>query len=102
MWDALSPLFFQKLDADWSSDVVAVDTSPWGLGAVRATAPPSSVADVRRICERWRFGGKNRRLPPRLSALAAAEASDLQQAAASFAARLAVDSDTLQSPGPRM
>ena len=33
-WDGVAPLLWRDLRSQWSEDVVCVDASPWGLGAV--------------------------------------------------------------------
>ena len=54
MWDGLAPLLWTRFDAPISTDVVMVDASDWGLGAVRAQAPAAQVAETIAFSERWR------------------------------------------------
>ena len=58
LWDALAPLLWTALDPEFSEDVVAVDASLWGLGAVRAQASSVVVEAASNECERWRFRGR--------------------------------------------
>eukprot|EP00959_Pyramimonas_sp_CCMP1952_P475201 9504058-Pyramimonas_sp.AAC.3 len=63
--DGLAPLLWRDLRAGLSTDVGAVDASPWCLGACQATWSASAVSYVGRFCERRRFGRAERPLPRR-------------------------------------
>ena len=54
-WEALSPLIVQDLCSSWSTDLIAVDASEWGLGAVMREAKLEEVRALGRFNERWRF-----------------------------------------------
>ena len=54
-WEFLSPLIVQDLGSSWSTDLIAVDASEWGLGAVMREAKIEEVCSLGRFNERWRF-----------------------------------------------
>jgi hypothetical protein len=55
IFDGLIPLLWRKLDAEWSSQVLCVDASTWGLGAVVAEVEPDQVREAGQYSERWRY-----------------------------------------------
>ena len=63
LWDSLAPLLWLDSTSPPSPDVVMVDASPWGLGAVRASAPPELVSAASRYSERWRLRGDEKPAP---------------------------------------
>eukprot|EP00434_Breviolum_minutum_P035087 symbB.v1.2.031057.t1/scaffold3565.1/size54034/3 len=54
-WEFLSPLIVQDLGSSWSTDLIAVDASEWGLGAIMREAKVEEVCSLGRFNERWRF-----------------------------------------------
>eukprot|EP00971_Amphidinium_carterae_P241631 4797981-Amphidinium_carterae.1 len=48
IFDAIACLIQQDLSSEWSPDVVMVDASPSGLGAVASRLPVDTVADLGR------------------------------------------------------
>ena len=53
------PLIWRELSLEWSSDVMAVDASNWGLGATVAKFSDDEVSSLGRFSERWRFESDN-------------------------------------------
>lgn len=54
-WERLSPLIVQDLACGFCSEVVAVDASEWGLGAVASHFNIDEVKVLSSFNERWRF-----------------------------------------------
>ncbi|CAE7247208.1 unnamed protein product [Symbiodinium sp. CCMP2592] len=52
---ALLPLFRFKINTGWSSDVVASDSSPWGVGVCHRQLDVGQVRSIGSCSERWRF-----------------------------------------------
>ena len=61
LWSAVSPLIRVDLQAQWSTDVTAVDASFFGLGAVTSKMPLDLVRSLGRWNERWRFADEGAR-----------------------------------------
>ncbi|OLQ05790.1 hypothetical protein AK812_SmicGene10971 [Symbiodinium microadriaticum] len=61
LWSAVSPLIRVDLQAQWSSDVTAVDASFFGFGAVTSKMPLDLVRSLGRWNERWRFADEDAR-----------------------------------------
>ena len=56
IWIGVSPLIWRDLALPWSSEVISVDASTWGLGATTTsdfTIP--EIQQLGRFSERWRF-----------------------------------------------
>ncbi|CAK0883482.1 unnamed protein product, partial [Prorocentrum cordatum] len=75
IWDRIAPLIWVNTSAGTCPDVVVVDASPWGLGAVRGRPPVALVKEACRHSERAgaREAAREGR-PPRERAFAAAAA----------------------------
>ncbi|CAK0850412.1 unnamed protein product [Prorocentrum cordatum] len=75
VWDRIAPLIWVNTSAGTCPDVVVVDASPWGLGAVRGRPPVALVKEACRHSERAgaREAAREGR-PPRERAFAAAAA----------------------------
>eukprot|EP00438_Fugacium_kawagutii_P018856 Skav230896 [mRNA] locus=scaffold2765:199618:204679:- [translate_table: standard] len=54
-WERLSPLIVQNLASEVCTEVLAVDASEWGLGAVGCHFNKQEVKDLSGYNERWRF-----------------------------------------------
>lgn len=66
----LCMMAFRNLSAPWHPEVIAVDASWWGGGAVSARLSPEQVRELGRYNERWRFSREDEeRLAPRTSSL---------------------------------
>ena len=78
---AICPLIWRDLAATWNTNVVAVDASDWGLGAVSANLPNDDVVELGKFSERWRFDFKHLSRP-REHSFGIAIAADSQEAAA--------------------
>ena len=52
---SLLPLFRMKLNCGWSDDVMASDSSPWGVGICSRKIDRSVVQSFGRVSERWRY-----------------------------------------------
>ena len=52
VWDGIAPLIWRNLRMGWAPDAVAVDVSPWGLGACQATLGVAAAAHLGRHNER--------------------------------------------------
>ena len=56
VWVGVSPLIWRDLALPWSSEVLAVDASTWGLGATSTTEfEPAELQQLGKFSERWRF-----------------------------------------------
>ncbi|CAK0903021.1 unnamed protein product, partial [Prorocentrum cordatum] len=74
-WDRIAPLIWVNTSAGTCPDVVVVDASPWGLGAVWGRPPVALVKEACRHSERAGAREAAREgLPPRERAFAAAAA----------------------------
>ena len=72
LWDDLAPLLWRSTAVRACPDVVMVDASPWGLGAVRARVDPQEAAEAGRQSERWRLRGGEAARPREKVVMAAA------------------------------
>eukprot|EP00438_Fugacium_kawagutii_P018254 Skav220446 [mRNA] locus=scaffold254:128743:132882:- [translate_table: standard] len=67
IWYGISPLLWKNLAAEWSSTVYATDASDWGSGVTTANMDSSTVKDLGKYAERWRFKDDRWRYPRRSS-----------------------------------
>ena len=93
IWVGISPLIWRDLALPWSSEVISVDASPWGLGATSSYGfNAAEIQNLGRFSERWRFDVDDFK-HPRASAFGvnvstgSDEADALQWAATSAEAR---------------
>ena len=52
---SLLPLFRMKLNCSWGTDVMASDSSPWGVGICSRKLDVKTVQEFGRVSERWRY-----------------------------------------------